>query len=65
VKSGRRDCRRWHVQLAQGLGGWCLGVGFGFEQYSPQFRSNYFTEMWSGSKEDTYSRHIDCCVTQL
>ena len=30
-----------------------------------QFKNNYFAEMRSGSKEGSYLRLIDLCITQL
>ena len=35
------------------------------ERYSSQFKDNCSAEMQSGSKEGSYLRLIDCCVTQL
>ena len=33
--------------------------------YSSQLKNNYFTEMCSGSEEDSYLRLKDVCMTQL
>jgi len=38
---------------------------YGTDRYSSQFKNNYFTEMCSGSKEGSYLRRIDLCITQL
>ena len=35
------------------------------ERYSSEFNNNCFTEMRSGSEEGSYSRLIDCYITQL
>jgi hypothetical protein len=35
------------------------------DRYSYQFKTNYFTEMCSGSEAGSYSRRIDLGITQL
>ena len=30
-----------------------------------QYKNNCLAEIWSGSEEGSYSRLIDCCITQL
>ena len=36
-----------------------------YSRSSSQFKSNYLTDMCSGSEEGSYSRHMDMCITQL
>ena len=33
--------------------------------HSFEFKKNCLAEMWNGSKKGSYSRLIDCCITQL